>query len=64
MPHIIVRADHPDDVVTHTEWVSRDDFETEHFRAQLAERLAWAVDDAAVCEGQGAGGDRPGGPRP
>jgi hypothetical protein len=46
MPRITVSTDGPDGPVTHTEWVSRDDFETRHFRLQLAERLAWAVADA------------------
>jgi hypothetical protein len=47
MPRIIVMTDHPDGPVAYTEWVSPADFETEHFRQQLAERLAWATDDAA-----------------
>ena len=47
MPRIIVKTDHPDGPVAYTEWVSPADFETEHFRHQLAERLAWATGDAA-----------------
>jgi hypothetical protein len=33
-----------------TERVSASDFESEHFRTQLAERLGWAVGDAAAVE--------------
>ena len=47
MPRIIVMTDQPDGPAAYTEWVSPADFETEHFRHQLAERLAWATDDAA-----------------
>ena len=47
MPRVIVTADDPEGTATHTEWVSPADFETEHFRHQLAERLAWAVSDAS-----------------
>ena len=46
MPRIIVTADDSDGRVLHSERVSPSDFETEHFRAQLAERVAWAVEDA------------------
>jgi hypothetical protein len=58
MPRIIVTADDSSERVLHSERVSPSDFETEHFRAQLAERVAWAVDDA---EREGASGepDRP-----
>ena len=48
MPRIIVTADDPDGRVVHWERVTPADFETEHFRAQLAERVAWAVEDADV----------------
>jgi hypothetical protein len=47
LPRVIVTADDPEGTATHTEWVSPADFETEHFRHQLAERLAWAVSDAS-----------------
>jgi hypothetical protein len=47
MPRITVSTDHEPGVVAHTEWVTPADFETEHFRRHLAERLAWAVQDAA-----------------
>jgi hypothetical protein len=46
MPRITVTADDPSGRVLHSERVTPTDFETEHFRAQLAERVAWAVDDA------------------
>jgi hypothetical protein len=47
MPRIIVTADESGGRVLHSERVSPSDFETEHFRTQLAERVAWAVEDAA-----------------
>ena len=47
MPRIIVTADDSDQRVLHSERVTTADFETDHFRAQLAERVAWAVEDAA-----------------
>jgi hypothetical protein len=47
MPRIIVTADGSDQRVLHSERVTTADFETDHFRAQLAERVAWAVEDAA-----------------
>jgi hypothetical protein len=47
MPHIIVTADDSDQRVLHSERVTSADFETDHFRTQLAERVAWAVEDAA-----------------
>lgn len=46
MPRIIVTADDSGGRVLHSERVTPSDFETEHFRAQLAERMAWAVEDA------------------
>ena len=46
MPRIIVTADDSSGHVLHSERVTPADFETEHFRAQLAERVAWAVEDA------------------
>ena len=46
MPRIIVTADDQAGRVLHSERVTPADFETEHFRAQLAERVAWAVEDA------------------
>jgi hypothetical protein len=50
MPRIIVMADETDGRITYTERVSPEDFETEHFRSQLAERVAWAVDDAVEVD--------------
>ncbi|HEY3728028.1 MAG TPA: hypothetical protein VGL51_12690 [Solirubrobacteraceae bacterium] len=50
MPQIIVTADEPvdgdDRPMMFTERVSVQDFESDHFRAQLVERLGWAVGDA------------------
>jgi hypothetical protein len=48
MPRIIVTADDSDQHVLHSERVTRSDFDTDHFRAQLAERVAWAVEDDAA----------------
>ena len=42
--------------VLHSERVTPADFETEHFRAQLAERVAWAVEDADREPPTAAGG--------
>ena len=56
MPRITVIADDPSGRVLHSERVTPTDFETEHFRAQLAERVAWAVEDAEVDAGYGRGG--------
>jgi len=58
MPRIIITADDPDGRVVHWERVTPADFETEHFRAQLAERVAWAVEDAD-CEGASDAARRP-----
>jgi hypothetical protein len=46
MPRILVTSDDTGGRVLHSERVTPADFETEHFRAQLAERVAWAVEDA------------------
>jgi hypothetical protein len=46
MPRVTITADGPTERVTHSERVSPSDFETAHFREQLAERVAWAVEDA------------------
>lgn len=60
MPRIIVTADRPTDggdrPIMLTERVNVSDFESEHFQAQLVERLGWAVGDAAAVE-QHDGGD-------
>ena len=46
MPRILVVSDHPSERVLHSERVVTSDFTTDHFRVQLAERVAWAVQDA------------------
>lgn len=55
MPQIIVMADKSatgsdEHAVMFTERVSVDDFESDHFQAQLVERLGWAVGDAHNAE--------------
>jgi hypothetical protein len=49
-----VTADRPTDggdrPIMLTERVNVSDFESEHFQAQLVERLGWAVGDAAAVE--------------
>jgi len=54
MPQIIVTADNPrtdgERAVMFTERVSVSDFESDHFQAQLVERLGWAVGDADELE--------------
>jgi hypothetical protein len=54
MPQIIVKADRTDDreegAVMLRERVNITDFESEHFAAQLVERLGWAVGDAHEAE--------------
>lgn len=50
MPHIIVTADQGEGAVMLRERVSVADFESEHFAAQLVERLGWAVGDADQAE--------------
>ena len=49
MAYIMVTTDRPDGGVStpiHTERVERRDLESEHFSAQLLERLGWALNDA------------------
>ena len=49
MAYILVTADRPDGGVStpiHTERVDRRDLESDHFSAQLIERLGWALTDA------------------
>ena len=43
-------ADSATDSVTLSERVGVADFDSQHFRAQLVERLCWAVGDAHVAE--------------
>ena len=54
MPQILVTADRPTEdgarAVLFTERVSVSDFESDHFQAQLVERLGWAVGDADAVE--------------
>jgi hypothetical protein len=54
MPQIIVAADRGaafgEGAVTLRETVSVADFESQHFAAQLVERLGWAVEDANRVE--------------
>jgi hypothetical protein len=58
MPQIIVTADQRTDrelaPVLLRERVSLADFESDHFAAQLVERLGWAVEDANEVERQPA----------
>ncbi|MGO9960797.1 MAG: hypothetical protein ACLP50_33270 [Solirubrobacteraceae bacterium] len=49
MPRIIVTADWPAAIVL-SERISVADLESDHFRAQLLERLSWAVSDAHATE--------------
>jgi hypothetical protein len=54
MPQIIVTADRTNDrgdgVVMLRERINVSDFESDHFAAQLVERLGWAVSDADQAE--------------
>ena len=54
MPQIIVTADTQSEgghrPVMFTERVNVQDFESDHFQAQLVERLGWAVGDAHAVE--------------
>jgi hypothetical protein len=53
MPQIIVTAEgteHEDEAVLLRERVNVADFESDHFAAQLVERLGWAVGDASEVE--------------
>ena len=58
MPQIIVTADKATEggerAVMFTERVTIDDFESDHFQAQLVERLGWAVGDAQAAEQRAA----------
>src|ERR1700683_2713077 len=66
VPHITVTANRSSDrgggPVMLRERVSVADFESDHFAAQLVERLGWAVSDADEVECKeraGRGGDEP-----
>lgn len=54
MPQIIVAADRADEreagSIMMRERVTLEDFESDHFSAQLVERLGWAVSDAHDVE--------------
>ena len=50
MPQIIVTANDHEAAVTLRERVTASDFESDHFAAQLIERLGWAVSDAHEAE--------------
>jgi hypothetical protein len=54
MPQIIVTANQANDsregAVMLRERVNVEDFESDHFAAQLVERLGWAVGDAVEVE--------------
>jgi hypothetical protein len=50
VPRIIVMADSATDRVMLSERVGVADLDSEHFRAQLLERLSWAVGDAHTVE--------------
>lgn len=54
MPQIIVRTnrgtERPEESVMLNERVNVSDFESDHFAAQLIERLGWAVNDAHEVE--------------
>ena len=54
MPQIIVTADQGDGDVMLRERVNVADFESQHFAAQLVERLGWAVEDADQVERKAA----------
>ena len=45
-----VMADGPTDLVMLSERITIADLESDHFRAHLVERLAWAVGDAHAAE--------------
>ena len=54
MPQILVVADTSDsETVQMREWVAPALLESEHYAAQLLERVRWAAEDAAAVEGAG-----------
>jgi hypothetical protein len=63
VPQIIVTADKATEdgerAVMFTERVTVHDFESDHFQAQLVERLGWAVGDAHAVEQSAARGSIP-----
>jgi hypothetical protein len=50
MPRILVVADGPEHEVVLNEWVGPEHVASQHSAAQLMERLAWGVQDAARAE--------------
>lgn len=50
MPRVLVVADDPEQHVVMNEWVGPEHVSDEHSAAQLIERLAWGVEDAARVE--------------
>jgi hypothetical protein len=53
MPYIIVTTSQPPATVLHKERVTPADLQSAHFRAQLLQRLAWAVGDASELQQAG-----------
>jgi hypothetical protein len=60
MPQILVTADQPSEAeapaIMFRERVSSDDLESDHFAAQLVQRLQWAVGDAEEVNRRSATG--------
>jgi len=50
MPRIVVETEGQEREVVFWEHVGADDFGAEHFRRCLADRIAWAVEDAQAAE--------------
>jgi hypothetical protein len=50
VPQILVIADTPEDTVQMREWVAPEMLESDHYSAQLIERVRWAAEDAARLE--------------
>lgn len=60
MPQILVAADTPEETqgpVVYQERIALSDLESDHFAAQLVERVGWAVLDADEVEKKGAPSD-------
>ncbi len=61
MPQIFVAADNPEQstsTVVYREWIAPSDLESDHFSAQLVERVGWAVVDADEIEHKDVAADR------
>jgi len=50
VPRIVVETEGREREVVFWERVGADDFDAEHFRRCLADRIAWAVEDAQKAE--------------